>query len=107
MTPQVFRQPKVKVRCIGEHSYIRLLRHDGPDKLAILAIHPRYVRKHLHQARHGEGSRIDDRTNPRSLHARTGASEEFGIRHPRAECIHHARGIQVPGRFAGRNEDTH
>jgi hypothetical protein len=65
------------------------------------------MRDHFDDADHSQRSLIHDGPHSGSLHAGTGASEKFGIGMAGLEDFDQPGGIQIPGSFAGGDEDAH
>ena len=82
-------------------------RGTGANQLVQLAQDARDVRDHLDDADHGERPLVHYGPHSGGLHAGAGASKELGVGMARLQHFHQPGGVQIPGSFAGGDEDAH
>jgi hypothetical protein len=95
----------MEIRAVRKDGYLRTLRAGGSQQLPVLAINSWDVGDHFHQAHHGQAMRIHYWLNAGFLHAWPRAAEELQIGPAAAQSFHQTRRIEVPGRFASRNQN--
>ena len=65
------------------------------------------MRDHFDDADHGQRPLIDYGPHSGGLHAGAGASKELGVGMAGFQDFHQPGGVQIPGSFAGGDEDAH
>jgi len=100
-------QGQMETGGIGQNGDIRRLGRTDANELVHFAQDAGDMRNHLKDPDHCERPLVHHRANSGGLHPRTGASEKLGFGMPSFQHFDQAGSVQIPGSFAGGDEDAH